>query len=226
MNRVVGEMLRRLLRAMKVIPPASDVEPFAFRPTKSPSARYELRVNDEPLPVTDLVGQAGTLLDYYLQLDSLSCCSVLGGFVICADGEVAMGETDEVSMSQTWLPAILRLQRGEDCVSVWAWEESNMTLTRDREFLEMEDVHHSGTIVCARVRFPFCDFVRAILNASRPMASFVAELHSAIDRYRSDPSFSQEAETLERLQFLREEFSADWPNWIAESESLLADVGT
>ena len=180
-------------------------------------------MNDEPFPIAEILGKPSTLLDYYLELDDLSCCSVLGGFIIYADDKIAMGETDEVSMSQTWLPAIIRLQRGEERVSVWPWEESSMTLTRKGALIEMEDVHHSGTVVCAKVRFPFHDFVRAMLNASRPMALFVAEFHSIIDAYRSNPSYNENKEAIDRLQFLGEEFSSDWPNWITESETLLAE---
>lgn len=198
--------------------------PFMPIGTTSPSAVYHIFMNDEACSVAELLGNPSTLLDYYLRLDDLSCCSVLGGFVISADDKIAMGETDEISMSQTWLPAIIRLQRGEESVSVWPWEESSMTLTRKGPLIEMEDVHHSGTVVCAKVRFPFHDFVRAMLDASRPMALFVAEFHSTIDGYRSNPFYNQDEEAIDRLQFLREEFSPDWPNWITESEVLLANT--
>ena len=197
--------------------------PFMPIRTTSPSAVYHIYMKDEPCAVAELLGKPSTVLDYYLRLDNLSCCSVLGGFVISADDKIAMDETDEVSMSQTWLPAIIRLQCGEERVSVWPWEESSMTLTRKGALIEMEDIHHSGTVVCAKTRFPFHDFVRAMLDASRPMALFVTEFHSIIDSYRLNPSYNQDEETIDRLQFLREEFSSDWTNWITESESLLAE---
>tara|TARA_R110002096_G_scaffold237091_1_gene427846 strand:- start:132 stop:713 length:582 start_codon:yes stop_codon:yes gene_type:complete len=191
--------------------------------TLSPSARYEFRINEEAVPIEDLIGQPNRLLDYYLQLDDLSCCSVLGGFIIYADDQVAMGETDEVSMSQTWLPAIIRLQQGENRVFVWVWEESNMTLTRQNNLMQMEDVHSSGDVVCAKVQFPFDEFVRAMLHASRPMAQFVDEFHAAIALYQKNPTFTKHSEAMDRLRFLNEEFSSDWKDLIMESESLLAD---
>ena len=101
-----------------------------------------------------------------------------------------------------------------------------MTLTRNNDLIQMEDVHHSGTVVCAQVQFRFTDFVRAMLDASRPMASFVDAFHLAIDDCCSNHSYNQDAESMNRLQFLREEFSSDWPNWIADSESLLANEAT
>lgn len=176
--------------------------------------------------VAEFLGSPARLLDYYLQLDDLSCCSVLGGFIIFADGKIAIGETDEVSMSQTWLPAIIRLQRGERTVSVWPWEESSMTLTRKGELVEMEDVHHSGTVVRAKVRFHFEAFVRAMLDASRPMALFINMFHDAIDDYLADPSRSRDKELIDRLHFLRDEFSPHWASWITESESLLSTNAT
>ncbi len=190
--------------------------------TASPSAIYQISMHDEPFAVAELLGSPTRVLDYYLQLDDLSCCSVLGGFLISADGRIAMGETDEVTMSQTWLPAIVRLQRGESSASVWPWEESSMTLTRKGVLVEMEDVHHSGTVVCAKVRFHFNEFVRAMLDASRPMASFVDLFHAAIDKYLSNSSQYKDEESVDRLHFLRDEFSPEWASWITESESLLS----
>ena len=219
-------MLRRLLRSLVLDPPSGDIASFASMQTKQPSARYEFCVSDEPVPVRDLVGHPKRLLDYYLQLDDLSCCSVLGGFIIYADEQVAMDETDEVAMSQTWLPAIIRLQRGENRVSVWPWEESSMTLTRQGNLMQMEDVHSSGTVVCAKVQFQLDDFVRAMLDASRPMATFVSEFHSAIGEYQSIPKFAEDPEVTDRLQFLSEEFSSEWSEWITVSETLLNNEAT
>ena len=219
-------MLRRLLKSLILDPPTDSARSFASMQSKRPSAHYEFRVNDEPVLVADLVGNPSRLLDYYLRLDDLSCCSVLGGYIIYADGQVAMGETDEVSMSQTWLPAIIRLQCGEDRVSVWPWEESSMTLTRKGNLVQLEDVNSSGTVVCAKVQFAFDDFVRAMIDASRPMAAFVSEFHSAIAHYQSSPPFSEDAEATERLQFLNEEFSSEWSDWVTESENLLNNEAT
>lgn len=179
-------------------------------------------MHDKPFAIARLLDSPATVLDYYLQLDDLSCCSVLGGFIIFADGKVAMGLTDEVQMSNTWLPAIIRLQRGESRVSVWPWEESSMTLTRKGELVEMKDVHHSGNVVCARVRFRFREFVWAMLDSSRPMAAFVEAFQAAIDDYLSDSTRCKDAESIDRLKFLRETFTPEWASWIAESEALLA----
>lgn len=190
--------------------------------TASPSAIYRLVMNDEPVAVTELLGSAKKVLDYYLELENLSCCSVLGGFVISADGEIAMGETDEVSMSETWLPAIIRLQHGESSAWVWPWEESNLTLTREGGWVEMEDVHPSGTVVCPRVRFRLDAFARAMLDASRPMASFVDVLHTAIEEYLSDSSRYRDEESIDRLRFLRQSFSPEWASWITEIEARLS----
>jgi len=92
--------------------------------------------------------------------------------------------------------------------------------------IHVDDVDHSGTVVCRRVRFLFHDFVRAMLDASSPMVSFVSEFHAAIDSYQSYPSCDKDEEVIDRLQFLKEEFSRDWPDWVAESTSLLENIAT
>jgi hypothetical protein len=69
-------------------------------------------------------------------------------------------------MSPTWLGATLRLLEGHHTASVWAWEESGMTLIRRGEWVEMFDVHHSGHIVCPRVSFPLRDFALALADAA------------------------------------------------------------
>lgn len=214
-------MLRRWLQRFVLTPPGGPHDSFISLPTRRVSARYEFCVDDRSIPALDLVGNPAFLLDYYLHIDDLSCCSVLGGFVIDADGQVAMGVTDEVSMSQSWLPAIIRLQRGERSVDVRPWEESHLTLTRNGDLVQMEDVLDSGTVVCAKVQFLLEDFVRAMLDASRPMASLVSGLHSEIERRLANSSSLPDHETIEKLQFLRDEISPDWSVWIKESESLL-----
>jgi hypothetical protein len=190
--------------------------PFFPIRSKTPLILYEFRLGNKPVLATDVAGQHGKLIDCYLQLDDLCCCNILGGFKIFADGKPAMQITDEVSMSQNWLPGIISLQQGEPLANIWAWEESHMTLTKVGEYVDMEDVHHSG-VVGRKTRFVFTEFVAAMLEASRPVAVLVDSIRATVQERLSNAKEEQEKQ---KLQVLLEEFSADWTPQIAEIELL------
>lgn len=134
-------------------------------------ARYE---DDEPdyQPVTQL--EPAAQLSAWLAAEHLSCCTLQGGFLILADGAPWNRDAiDEISMSTTWLGAVERLLAGAASQGVWAWEESNMTLVRRGEDVEMYDVHHAGSVVCPLVRFPLRDFALALAEAAEQAGTFL-----------------------------------------------------
>lgn len=105
----------------------------------------------------------------------LSCCALQGGFLISADGQPwNPNAIDELSMAPSWLQATEALLAGATTQSVWAWEESDMTLIRRGEDVEMYDVHHSGSVVCPLVRFPLRDFARALADAAEAGGRFLS----------------------------------------------------
>ena len=70
----------------------------------------------------------------WLASKRLSCCTLLGGFLISGDGEPWNDNAiDEISMAPSWLSGTLSLLQGATTAGVWAWEESSMTLIRRGE---------------------------------------------------------------------------------------------
>jgi hypothetical protein len=188
---------------------------------RTPTAVYQFEINDRPVRVDKLAGHADVLLSYYLSIPGLGCCDVRGGYVIKADGTVVMGLTDHVSMSATWLPAIIRLQRGARSTGLWPWEESHMTLTRDGDCVTMVDVHSSG-VVCPPIRFLFGEFVRAMVRASRPLVPLFDEFHIAREAHLAAARADDNEEMIRVLELLGDEVSPDWPRQIAECEKRMA----
>ena len=132
--------------------------------------------------------RAPDLVEYYLGLERLTCCYMSGGFFISADDKPWNHECiDEISMAETWLPAIEQLLRGAGKRQVWAWEESNMTLIRDGDHIELSDVHHAGSVVCAPVRFELRAFAEVMLHAAKPMADLAARVHAYLDAQTVEP---------------------------------------
>jgi len=189
---------------------------------RTPTAVYQFEIDGQPVRADKLAGHADALLSYYLDIQCLGCCQVRGGYVIKADGTVVMGVTDHVSMSATWLPAIMRLGRGEKSAYVWAHEESNMTLTRDRDYVTLVDVHSSGYVVCPMMRFRLTEFVQAMLRASRPLiplfTGFQVLRESRLAAARAD----ENEEMIRVLELLGDEIAPDWPWRIAEYRQLFA----
>lgn len=84
--------------------------------------------------------------------ERVTCCTLQAGFRISVDGRVWNAEAiDEIGMARTWLGAAQRLLDGAGRATVWAWEESQMTLSRHGERVQGVDVHHGGTVVCPPV---------------------------------------------------------------------------
>lgn len=181
-------------------------------PVATPRATFVLRLfADEDSELTELAHvDPGAWLDALARRDHVTCCSLQGGFAIEADGALWNGEAiDELRMSATWLGAIARLQRGALVESVWAWEESQMTLVREGELVELSDVHHSGHVVCPRVVFALDAFARTMIEAADAWLVFRAEVLARLDGHP-------------HADVIRENVGEDWS---AAVEAVRARIG-
>jgi hypothetical protein len=130
-------------------------------------------------------------LDGVLDANLADCCAFQGGFFIVIDGRPwsTDGTVDGFGMTVTWFSALRQLWSGSAQARVWAWEESRLTLTRQGDELEMEDIHHSGAVAMPRVRVPFAPFSAAIVREGRPFARLVKGLQATIaQRLQADPA--------------------------------------
>ncbi len=139
------------------------------------------------MPVKELLGRAAFVVDSYLSHDRLTCCIFKGGFFIDIDGKPWSDEStvDEFWMTMSWLAALNRIFDGAEQANAFPWEESQMTLTRIGDELELQDVlHYSGAIVLPKVRVPIREFSQQILAESAKFAKLVAELKADVERRR------------------------------------------
>lgn len=165
-----------------------------------PSVEYRLRLaspgDDEPLDISVADLTARDLEPFWV--GELTCCSLLGGFFIDANGAPWMAESvDEIKMSTTWLGAVRRILEGAPRQSVWAWEESNMTLIRSGDDLRLFDVHHGGQVVCPEVLFELRTFALQLAAAAETAGLF-------FDEVLAHGAFS------DRSEVLRANLDHDW----------------
>jgi hypothetical protein len=172
----------------------------AMPPTRqaTPDATFVIRTDEDTwVPVASL--DPDEWLDALAAEDRVTCCNLAGGFAIQADGVLwNEGAIDEIRMASTWLSGVERLLEGHRMVQVWAWEESQMTLVRTGDLVEMYDVHHSGHIVCPRVVFSLAELARALARAAEPWLTFRAAALERVADHR-------------HAEVIRENLSDDWP---------------
>ena len=81
--------------------------------------RFQIEREEDWVPIDRFLADPAALLDHWLSLERLTCCSMQGGFFIHADGALWNGNAvDEVKMSVTWLQglrAILRARSRPGC---------------------------------------------------------------------------------------------------------------
>ena len=132
-----------------------------------------------------------------------TCCTLQGGFLFTIDGRPWNEDAiDEVRMSTTWIAATLALLGGRLSQSVWAWEESGMTLLRRDDELWAFDVHHSGQLICPLVKVDLAAFARAVAGAARVAAHRFDEVLARDDRQVLEDNlayaWAEQADALER----------------------------
>ncbi len=174
------------------------------------SARFVVHTGGETwTPIAEV--EVDWLVEHWSGDRLPTCCTLLGGFQIIVDGEIWNEDAvDEIAMAGTWLTALEHLARGGRSATVWAWEESYMTLGRRGERLIAFDVHHGNSVVCPLVEPPFEPLLAAMLRAATAAnARFAAimaharadcssELAEALARYL-EPGWGEQIATIEPL---------------------------
>lgn len=109
-----------------------------------------------------------------------TCCTFSAGFEVLVDGASWNKDgQDELQMAETWLDALMRLLQGYTRAGVWAWEESDMTLSRRGDIVDALDVHHAGSIVTPHTTFPLPDLVHAFADAAEEAETWLQAVHTA-----------------------------------------------
>jgi hypothetical protein len=136
------------------------------------------------------------------------CCAFEGGFFIDIGGLPWSGDgtVGDFGMTASWLHALKLIWDGSGRASVWAWEESRLTLIRNESLLEMEDVHITGLVAMPKVVVPLAEFTAHIVREGEKFAMLVRRLQAElVRRQRSENSFEDE----QKLQQLASSLPSD-----------------
>lgn len=149
--------------------PRSPRRPARTRATVRPVVRWDGDLHDADTVLAD----PGAYLAWLSAIPDVGCCDVGGGFVIDADGEpwFQPGFVDELTMADSWLPALAELLDGVEHVRIWSWEESGLVAWRLDDDVVLEDIHHSGDVVCPRVSFDLPTFASVMLVAGESLVA-------------------------------------------------------
>lgn len=198
----------------------------ALRPAR-PSVDYRFQIEPgEPwAPLERFLPDPAALLDHWLSLPKLTCCSMRGGFFIHADGSLWNERAvDEIKMSVTWLQALGRILRGDDSAWVWAWEESNMTLARRGGVVEMRDVLDDGRVVCPPVAFPLTAFAEALLVPARKFERLAAAVRALLAARREAARDGLPTNLTERFETVEHNLPLCWGDGVREVEAALGQA--
>lgn len=207
---------------------------------RTPSAFFRLDLDNEleagndsaRYPVDDFLGQCDLFMHSYLEIclphmsqyiamGAHASWPVSGGYVILADDVVVMEETDELAFhSVNWPLALIALLQGSKQEHVFAWQGSNMTLTRKGKYLEIEDTNELGS-ACELSCFYFYDFVQAMLEATKTLVRFINEIREVIQVEIQKIDRTKDQLKVVCLERLAEQFSDCWATYVTEIESLL-----
>ena len=157
-------------------------------------ARWLVRDNEDDddvrawVATRELAGLESLLLDHYLALGHLSCCSIQVGYFIDVDGRAWSdeGTVDEPWMTMTFLKAVGEVMTSETAQArAHPWEESSLRLERRGDTLVMEDVHASGRVSMPRVEVPFRELVEGVHREGELIAVVAKGLHLEIEHRRA-----------------------------------------
>jgi len=158
--------------------------------------------DDDWFSVDQLLGESKYLVDYYLSIENLHCCNFQGGFFIDIDGKPWSdeGTVDEFWMTVTWVGALKEIWDGKEIAKAYPWEESNLTLKRIGDELELEDVHLSGPIAMPKVRVPLFEFAGQIFRENKKFFTLVAEIENEIKMRRAQGVSEEIEEKLKEIE--------------------------
>ena len=156
------------------------------------SVRAVARWHDELHDASAVVLDPDPFLSRLAAIPDVGCCDVGGGFVIDADGRpwFQPGFVDELTMADWWLPALAELLEGAEHVRIWSWEESGLVAWRVDGDVVLEDIHHSGDVVCPRVTFDLRAFATVMSVAGETLAALQDRIAACLaGRYELDFDF-------------------------------------
>lgn len=199
----VREQAIAALRSLDAVPPdwgegsASRSPAWRPRAPRRPSrarasVRAVVRWDDELHDASEVMLDPGPYLAWLAAIPDVGCCDVGGGFVVDADGRpwFQPGFVDELSMADWWLPALAELLGGAEHVRIWSWEESGLVAWRVDDDVVLEDVHHSGDVICPRVTFELRAFGDVMLVAGETLAALQDRIAARLaGRYELDFDF-------------------------------------
>ncbi|MEJ7599375.1 MAG: hypothetical protein WKG01_15825 [Kofleriaceae bacterium] len=189
-------------------------------------ARWLMRANEDDddvrawVAARDIAGLESLLLDHYLALGHLTCCSIQVGYFIDVDGRAWSddGTVDEPWMTMTFLKAVGDLLASDTAdARAHPWEESSMRLVRRGDLLVMEDVHGSGSVSMPRVEVPFHELVEGVRREGEVIAAIANGLRLEIERRRAGGA---DAAVLARLAVVEENVAS--AQMVEELERLVA----
>jgi hypothetical protein len=122
---------------------------------------------------------AASLVQAWLAVPQLGCCSFQGGLFIDIDGEPWSDDStvDEFQMTLFWFHAIAELDRGASSFGpgFGPWEESSLTLVRAGERLDLADIDRSGYVCMRPVVVSYSEFASRLASVAIPFASLLRD---------------------------------------------------
>jgi hypothetical protein len=164
------------------------------------------------VPISELSGRASDLVDHYLRSPKLTCCSFRAGYRIWIDGRWWLDSVDEFWMSMNWVRAVSDLlvePPPQNDVQTFVWEESQLKLRREGEWLRLFDA--SSATMFPATWVPFRPFVRDLWLGARAFAQIAVEIDDELARRRGA--------MFERLDKFRQPDHVDIATASAQAES-------
>ena len=145
---------------------------------------FRLKMGAQWVPIDQYLHQADILLAHYCDDRYFDDDPGMGGYFIAVDGVPwnGPGTVESFANADTWLDALAELLSGAPSAWVWAWEESDLTVRQDGNAVILEDVHHSGTVVCPQIQVDFGQFIREMLRESKKFAALIRGLAACLQR--------------------------------------------
>jgi|GEM_PF-3394256 len=137
--------------------------------------------------IRQLLGESPFVVDYYINIKNLNCCCFQGGYFIDIDGSPWSddGTVDEFWMTESWLSALNSIFDGQSTAGAAPWEESNLSMKREGDVLELVDISHGGRITMSKVAVPLFAFTEQMLRESKLFCTWVDEIRDEINTRRA-----------------------------------------
>ncbi|MBS2030199.1 MAG: hypothetical protein JST54_20010 [Deltaproteobacteria bacterium] len=139
------------------------------------------------VPIVALAGRAAELVDHYLRLPRLTCCSFRAGYRVFVDDRWWLEGVDEPWMSMNWVRACSELLVDATAreVKTFVWEESRLQLRREDDWLRLVD--DAAPTVYPPVWVPLRPFARDLWLGARAFERLANEIAAEVARRGGTP---------------------------------------